>query len=88
MCGMVIVELFFLIKTTIMKKAIVLLAVGFTFTYCNPSQQTGQTTADTTRAATGTGGTGGAGTGGTGTGTGTGSGTDTTARPRTDTTVH
>ena len=32
-----------------MKKAIVLLAIGFAFTYCNPSQQADQTTSDSAR---------------------------------------
>ena len=47
---MVIVQRFF--KQPIMKKAIVLLAIGFSFTYCNPSQQAEQTTADTSRTTT------------------------------------
>jgi hypothetical protein len=71
---------FFNLKTTIMKKAIVLLAVGFTLTYCNPSQQTGQTSADSSTRATDATTTPGAGTGG--------STTDTTSHPGTDSTVH
>lgn len=37
-----------------MKKAIVLLALGFTLTYCNPSQQADQTTTDSSRTTTNT----------------------------------
>lgn len=40
-----------LTKVKNMKKLIVLLAIGFAFTYCNPSQQADQTTADGSRAA-------------------------------------
>lgn len=63
-----------------MKKAIVLLAIGFSLTYCNPSQQADQTTTDTGR-------TGGGNTmtttPGTDTAGGGGGSTDTTSHPDT-----
>jgi len=82
--GMIIVQMY---KIFYMKKVIVLLAIGFSLAYCNPSQQAGQTNTDgTSTSGTGTSGTSGmstdssstTGSGTTGSGT-TGSSTDTSS---------